>query len=161
MKCVCTADANRLKIAVWRAKCLINCWCRSRPSVGLKCRKSRDCLLCFVWRQCLRWTLELPCGCSSVIACDMISHISLPSADLPLLLPSGHRLCLLSVSSDCFTEAVKGPAVSEDLCLPSHSGPAGSENTPVPENASDFTFLVHFFNILKEKCRGKGSAFGC
>lgn len=92
------------------------------------------------------------CGRSSLIASDMISHISLPLTDLPLLLPGGRRLCLLSVSSKSFTEAVKGPAVNKDLCLSSYSGPVGcaskgSENRPVPEIVSECfcPILVHFF----------------
>lgn len=95
-------------------------------------------------------------GRSPVIACDMISYISLPLTDLPRLLPGGHRLCLLLVSSQSCTEAVKGPAVNEDLCLPSYSGPVGctspgSENRSAPESGSDPPSLLHFFKILKEK----------
>lgn len=103
------------------------------------------------------WTLEPLCGRSSLIACDMISHISLSLTDLPLLLPGGHRLCLLSVSSKSFTEAVKGPAVNKDLCLSSDSGPAGctsngSENRPVPQNVLEgfCLSLVDFVKVLKE-----------
>lgn len=92
-------------------------------------------------------------GCSFVIARDMISHISLPLTDLPLLLHGGHRLCLLLVSSKSCTEAVKGPAVNEDLCLPSYSGPVGcasqgSENRSVPEIRSDF-FHLFWFTFLR------------
>lgn len=94
--------------------------------------------------------MEQLSGHRSIIACDMISLISLPLTDLPLL-PGGHRLCLLSVSSESFTEAVKGLVANKDLCLSSYFGPVGcaskgSENRPVAEIASEC--FCPFFSSL-------------
>lgn len=76
----------------------------------------------------------------------MISHISLPWTDLPLLLPGGPRLCLLLVSSKSCTEAVKGPCGQRGSLFVKSLGPSGLRFSRIWEQVRSWNQIGFFFS---------------